>query len=188
MSQYHNLAGQRNRDAEIKRELIRVGVEPLQLMQPAEHTEVPHTVIGEIKTRHFGTFRFHRAWRYWIVEGLMPLAVAEKIYANPIMKEEARAGGDCGCRKPSTWSKRMREGKVVPSPGELQTVKAALKDGSEIYQMVYDDPKFYWTESEEEFLSYPQFVSTYHIDSELAMYLFVEILKQEGNALTNDEL
>ncbi len=52
----------KNYDDQVKEELISAGISV---------EETPFPMIGEVKTRYFGTlcgFVFHRAWTYWVVE------------------------------------------------------------------------------------------------------------------------
>ena len=52
---------------------------------------------GEVRTAikgEFLGFSFHRAWRYWIVEGLMPIEFAVRMYDHPDGRNDVRAGAD----------------------------------------------------------------------------------------------
>lgn len=66
--------------------------------------KLPFVMNGEVKTRYIGLlngFCFFRQWRYWCVEGLMPLENAKQIYEE-ISFLGVRAGGDCTNPEPET--------------------------------------------------------------------------------------
>jgi hypothetical protein len=93
-----NLAGVKNCDIEIKKELEEAGIGQIYRRSIGE---VPFTVEGRLYH-----YEFERAWVYWIVSGIVPLRIAEKLYKRS--KElpagcygfAIRANGDCTCPKP----------------------------------------------------------------------------------------
>lgn len=116
-----NLAGDRECDAIISEELEKAGIISFKLREIGR-SEVPYTIYGTLGGQlltedensfmeHYGftenaakkstSFVFRRAWYYWIVEGYVPLFVAEEIYKNPNGRKDIRAGGHCGCLPPS---------------------------------------------------------------------------------------
>lgn len=66
--------------------------------------KLPSAMNGEVKTRYIGLlngFRFYRQWRYWCVEGMLPLKDAKRIYKE-ISLWGVRASGDCTNPDPET--------------------------------------------------------------------------------------
>lgn len=97
-----NLAGARSSvrfgegevDTCIRQELTEAGIGIHHV--PLEHSqEVQFTLIGKL-----GQFVFKRGWYYWRVSGDVPIAVARKIYANPVGAKDVRAAGHCCCPTP----------------------------------------------------------------------------------------
>lgn len=102
-----NLAGVVGCDNTIVGELRTAGIN-IRTTEP-HHSEVPYNIIGKL-----GELKFVRAWYYWIVDGLVPIKTALKIWER--CHETVRAGGDAGCRHPYHWvvifDERGRE--VIP--------------------------------------------------------------------------
>jgi hypothetical protein len=94
-----NLAGRPDADTHIRRELRRARV-PAVVTKPSGR-EVAYSVIGVLDS-----FVFTRAWTYWVVEGPVPLSVAEELYTDPVGRTDIRAAGDAGCRPPDTVAKQ----------------------------------------------------------------------------------
>src|SRR6478736_3866736 len=115
-----NLAGNKEADKDIERELLRCGVEPIRVL--TVRGEVPATVIGVMVVPGLGTFRFERRWYYWSVDGPVPLAIAEELYAMEHHRD-IRSGGDCGCRPPATWACARKGEQTVVTPEETKQVR-----------------------------------------------------------------
>ena len=94
-----NLAGCKDADTVIAEELRRCRIEPRPLDDDERHGEVPATIGGRL-----GALTFRRAWYYWMVHGDVPLAIAERLYADPIGRADIRVAGHCGCPPPSEWA------------------------------------------------------------------------------------
>lgn len=167
-----NLAGRYDCDMFIKRELERCGIESAPLPGKLQ-TEVPAAIIGKL-----GQFHFHRAWRYWIVRGPVPLNVAKELYADPAGVTDIRVSGHCGCPPPESpwiiW--RGKSGKTLADVTQRETamelfgeVQGYMKELDEKYEFV-DDPSAVGE----------GFVETYHIDSELGLKIFVDTLRKHN--------
>ena len=101
-----NLAGDKDCDKQIRRELLRAKVDIVEVKQG--NTEVPYTIIGRL----YG-FEFRRAWYYWVAKGPMPLKEAKELYAEPVGREDIRVAGHCGCPPPEPpWVKKSMVGKT----------------------------------------------------------------------------
>lgn len=73
---------------------------------------------GEMVSRFtgwIGDFRFARSDAYWRVTGPVQMAIADKLYANPIGRDAIRANGDAGRRPPSLFcrTRRSKDGNLV---------------------------------------------------------------------------
>lgn len=127
--------------------------------------EVPYTYLAEVDLPS-GPVRFTRAWRYWRVEGKIPLALAQKVYAKE--GNGIRAGGH-GYNQPPE-----------------DHVEHFLPDGRKIiaYSDLKDFEKFQplWDKNAHEYAVYfsipksNEYVTAYHIDSQEGLNGFVEVL------------
>lgn len=127
--------------------------------------EVPYTYLAEIDLPS-GPVRFTRSWRYWRVEGKIPLALAQKVYAKE--GNGIRAGGH-GYNQPPE-----------------EHVEHYLPDGRKIiaHSDLKDFEKFQslWDKSAQDcvvYFSIPkgcEYVTMYHIDSQKGLSRFVEAL------------
>ncbi len=168
-----NLAGHRDADTIVVDELTRCGIEVVK--------GEPST--GEVPTCHtgrLGGFTFTRAWYYWCVDGKMPLDAAIRLYSTPVGKRDIRAGGDCGCPDPATYYGTRYfhpSGKAVMDRETWEREQKSVATISEHFHefeaefnakwMPDDDPK-----------QYPGFVESYHVDSELGLYLLAEEIRK----------
>lgn len=155
-------------DRKVVRELERCGIPAVPVEKGG--VEVPYRHIGKL-----GDFTFKRAWYYWMVWGPVPLRVAEELYMDLVGKTDIRVGGHCGC----------------PSPAEYGTQYEAA-DGRRIYKRKEEDEeerldkiqpgwrKDYILSDDPAAECERAFVESYHIDSELGLYIFVETLRKHG--------
>lgn len=143
----------------------RVGLEPRNI------NGKPTVILGDFVITFYNY--------YFVVSGPVPLHVAEELYAiEPTGRTDIRSGGDCGCRPPSTWAVARNAKKIVVNPEETAKVDEGVKQGSSIYTSFADNPKYQLCRSNNEYVTFPKFVDTYHIDSELGLYIFLQILKK----------
>lgn len=89
-----NLAGHHAADAYCAAELTAAGIE-MVVSDKRCSAEVSTHVTGKI-----GDIALSRAWYYWCAHGKVPLAVAQKLYDDPIGKRDVRVNGDCTCPAP----------------------------------------------------------------------------------------
>lgn len=92
-----NLAGVHECDEDIRKELAEAGIRVV--VTKKVNTEVPYSVVGQLSY-----FTFRRAWYYWVVEGDVPLEVANEMYATEVGKKDVRVAGHCGCPPPAEWA------------------------------------------------------------------------------------
>lgn len=170
-----NLAGRADADNMITWELIRCGINRINVERT--QSEVPYTVEGRL-----GDFKFRRAWYYWIVEGKVPLAVANKLYEDPVGVTDIRVNGNCGCPSPSgsqiDWE--TKNGIKLISREEYNSTKEILETTKSDYmketaKQILSECKILEDESEP-----VGWVDLYHVDSELGLYIFVQTLRSEG--------
>lgn len=169
-----NLAGNPEADEYIKRELTRCGITIVDNMK--ENSEVPYTVIGKL-----GKFEFRRAWYYWVVDGRVPIDIAMALWYNPVGQTDIRVDGHCGCPSPKEFGTRWfdKDGQqILHLKEKAEFEKYAALDSESVMKKVGEEglKKFLFHEQPE--LVGQGFVESYHIDSELGLYIFVQTLKK----------
>lgn len=168
-----NLAGNKDCDKEIERELTRCSIEVVP-DQPRVG-EVPSSLLGKL-----GLFTFFRAWYYWVVRGDMPLKIAQELYNDPVGKTDIRVCGDCSCPAPEgvfiTW--RDKDGKVLLSTIQREALLITCGENNPIVKKVLEEYRFVDDPAAEG----SGFVVSYHIDTELGLRIFADTLKRHGLA------
>lgn len=176
-----NLAGDKNADQHIARELARSKIELVH--GDPQPGEVSASITGRI-----GEYRFRRAWRYWIVKGLVPLDVARVLYDDPVGVTDVRIAGHCGC----------------PAPGGCETVWFDA-DGVRLLDFAQKAEAEHFASkptsilrevgerilAENRFVEVPSavgrgFVDLYHIDSEVSLRLFADTIRRHLQAGASD--
>lgn len=173
-----NLAGNKNCDVQIRKELAKAGVDVVQL--PASlKAEVPASIIGQLPG-----FKFHRAWYYWVVGGQVPLNVAKELYEDPNGREDVRVAGHCGCPPPEEWAEHFdQDGKrLYPLTAETDLIrweKAAEKSKmmEEAIRETRANTRYVEDPVKEAVRSV---VSSYHIDTQEGLNFFVATLRKHG--------
>lgn len=165
-----NLAGRPTPevDAAIEQELTRCGIEVVR-NQPIDNPEVKSTLRGRL-----GELRFTRAWRYWIVLGKVPLEVAEKLYTDPVGKMDIRVDGSCVRPAPVAPYIYWFDGDglhLVPE-SERPKWEDVFKDALE--EAIAHRFRFCADLAAEG----KPYVTCYHIDSELGLYIFAQEIKK----------
>jgi len=95
-----NLAGNKDCDIEIKKELTEAGVY-------FEEHEFLRKNAGEVKSAilaYLNGWVFKRAWYYWVVssdQNLLLFENADKLHEK--FGKEVRVSGHCGCPSPREW-------------------------------------------------------------------------------------
>lgn len=166
-----NLAGNKNCDREIRRELERARIDVVE--GQATRGEVPYTITGSL-----AGWTFERAWYYWVAKGQLPLEIAKQLYADPIGKTDVRVAGHCGCPPPEPpwvtcydaegnqlWSDPDgEEARKAVGFVERGLLKAEQFAGQ---RFVPDAPS----------VAARIVVESYHIDSEAGLRLFADALR-----------
>lgn len=165
-----NLAGVPNATQIIQSELTRCGInlcrEPLPVGEPKS-----------MLTGWLGDFTFSRAWYYWCVEGKVPLNMARAMYHNPMGKTDIRVSGDCGCPAPegNHLNYFNKEGKQVFS---LST-KADFEKWKDHKDSLGRISREWLAENicvEDPSAVAQAYVTSYHIDSEVGLFHFVQMM------------
>ncbi len=170
-----NLAGRDDCDSTIRDELTRCGIHIVSGKRTAG--EVPYSLTGAlVDTRGRIYFTFERAWRYWMVAGRLPLAIAAALYRDPTGRADVRVAGHCGCPAPKEWAhwytddghriipvdQKMQAEDLLTNPSEL--LRSVARDLLENY-VFSDDPESIGTGC----------VESYHVDSELGLALLTRV-------------
>lgn len=167
-----NLAGIATCDEVIRRELERARV-PVETCERVRG-EVAYSVLGRL-----GDFTFRRAWYYYIVDGPVPIEVAREIYADPVGRDDVRAGGDCGCISPDDYASEWYDERGVRLLDMEERKKLEDYVANEVGKL---------KEIAEEMLRTHRFVEspvavgrgvirTYHVDSEVGLRLLADKLR-----------
>lgn len=173
-----NLAGRLDAAEHIAVELAEAGIAPF--IDPArDHPEVKTKLRGRLVTPH-GTFTFSRNWYYWVAAGSVPLAIAERLYADPVGRKVVRVDGHCGCPPPEApWIEwRLPNGrKVLPLKQRVECERYINSGESDmlvgISRQILADNDF---SDDPKSIGASAFVTAYHIDSAEGLALFVREL------------
>lgn len=164
-----NLAGNPRATGRVTRELTRCGIPIVQKDEPPRG-EVKSAVYGQL-----GPFTFKRAWYYYRVNGPMPIKIARDLYENPVGKTDIRVAGHCRCPPPEEpWitSRNPETGKEIVATEKRRDFD---KLGEELKQdlLARFEKENEWGDPADGEV----FVESYHIDTELGLYLFVQAVK-----------
>jgi hypothetical protein len=177
-----NMAGRKDCDEYIKRELEHCLIKVCRLSEVEAYklkneSEVPYSLYGELG---LGDFTFKRAWYYYIVNGRVPIALAETIYKDPACIQDVRAGGDCGAIPPKEHAKWYdgRTKRTILKLKEKEECECYLKTDSKIMQEIAKKIL-----NESDFAEDPSavgegFVDLYHIDTEVGLRVFSDCLRK----------
>lgn len=157
-----NLAGVKSCDETIEKELQEAGIEILHLRMP-EHSEVPANIVGKCNN-----FIFTRAWRYWVVNGYMPLEYAIEMY-DKYKDLMIRVGGHAGNMRPEKWArpKDFEKRCIETLPIEnLMNGKISGDAANKVYSKIRKEGD--------------QFIRHYHIDTQEGLNQFVKMIKDNN--------
>ena len=172
-----NLAGVKKCDQTITEELKTAGIAQVN-SDKNKKSEVPYSVEGIIETK-MGTLSLTRAWTYWVVEGFVPLALAEKLYEDSEGKKSVRVAGHCDRVDPKTQVVYVdRRGKELYPKSEL---KKYDKD-SLVYQMVKKNKSIRFVDDPTK--DGKPCVKNYHIDTQEGLNLFNQVVSSEPTKAT----
>lgn len=175
-----NLAGVKECDKDIRKELYLAGIEIIPIEGKGE---VPYTIGGKI-----GNWKLTRAWTYWIAsvenrgDGL-PLEDAMKLHYRPnptddneILGTVIRCGGHCGCPSPVEFGAQP----VYTDELYEELRKLGKYEEVEIGGKMY--PRVTVGElsrlNREEIIDVPFYVDGYHIDDQVGLNEFKKALEK----------
>lgn len=177
-----NLAGVSSAtcDETITDELFIAGIESVRNDQP---------IAGEVSTHitgRLGGITFRRAWYYWVAEGDVPLEIARKMYAQePYGRRDVRVVGHCDCPAPDDWAEYYdANGKkvIALNPNDAEVVEKLRRGELEpfmanLIRKMLADNICVATKEEQAALSAKAVVTTYHIDSQAGLKVFVDAMR-----------
>lgn len=169
-----NLAGNYECDWFIGTELGQAGIKRVDHPHVLPRSEVPTRLTGKL-----GQFTFRRFWYYWVVNGPVPLSVAEELYAHPVGKRDVRVAGHCGCPPPSAWARHVdADGmrvRVDPDGSRERQANAFFDANPDLRESRGDRYVRSLAEAQVE-----SFIDNYHIDSQEGLNLFAETIRRHG--------
>lgn len=134
---------------------------------------------GEVQSKFVGylgdacEFKFTRAWSYWVVDGNVPLDIANELYVNPEARKYVRSGGDCGCRPPETWASWITiDLKEVFDKDELDKIKS-----DDMKESLLNNSNFKFVKGDPSKIA-QQYITCYHIDTWEGLKLFADKIKE----------
>jgi hypothetical protein len=123
-----NLAGDKNCDEYIRRELTHARINIVERKLPAVG-EVRYKLTGEL---HGWTFE--RRWYYYSCKGAMPIEKARDLWNDPLGRDDVRVDGHCGCPSPDESWEAKETGLVhtyhVGSEAGLRLLADAIREVS----------------------------------------------------------
>lgn len=148
-------------------ELKKAGIEVVNDLD-CLNNEVSISIAGQ-----YGSFKFVRAWYYWMVAGKVPLKVAQELYKSELGKKDVRVVGHCGCPPPEGWATWLDDdGLLLISLEEDEKIKNTFNELS------WPLPGGYRAVLKEDFPKVGrQYITSYHIDSQEGLNLFIDTLK-----------
>lgn len=123
-----------------------------------------------------GSFEFYFQNYYWVSKGPVDIALAIQMYENAVGKTDIRSGGHCGCLHPMEYGVKWiaADGREVISEDQraefkrLEHLEGVFAPEEVTSSYIFnDDPKSIGARG---------IVDTYHIDSELGLYIFVKTI------------
>jgi hypothetical protein len=128
-------------------------------------------LLGELTVRKAGL-----RW-YYIIEGRVPLALAEKMYEDPVGRHDIRVAGHCGCPPPAEWATWYApSGRKIVGLDQQDECRRFLASSSqymkELAQRLLNDLDF--AEDPSAVPGAEGFVESYHIDSEVGLRVFAD--------------
>lgn len=177
---FMNLAGWEYARADpwIETELKRCEIPSVRAPIPHPHPEV-HTHL----TGLLGGVAFRRAWRYWCVDCWVPYAVALKMYETVVGAQDIRISGHCACPPPIDWCTwvNVATGRRVIKTDEKTRAEEWINkpDGTDLMKRVGERllVDFDFADNPAESTNFNGFIDSYHIDTELGLYQFVQTIK-----------
>ncbi len=174
-----NLAGNKEADKQIRKELYLAGIEIIPIEGKGE---VPYTIGGRI-----GNWKLTRAWTYWIakvVERKDGLSLNEALLLhnkpNPIdfekkLGDSIRSGGHCGCPSPDEYGAQpVYNENFIDRLKEIGEYKEVIFDGITYPDITVGKISELCNKGK---LDIKRYVDIYHIDDQIGLNEFAKFLK-----------
>ena len=134
-------------------------------------------------TGQLGPFTFRRAWCHWVVQGLVPLEVAHKLYGDPVARKGLRVGGHAARPAPGQFATVWldQDGNLrLPLGDKEETRETLAVKYPAAYQRIEHGARM-------DFVADPGyacrgFVDGYHIDTDDGLLMFAEMMRRYGLA------
>lgn len=164
-------------DKILEDELKLAGIDIVRHNERISHPEVNTHISGKLNG-----WEFRRNWYYWVGVGMMPIEIARDIFALEAGKRYIRAGGDCTCPPPDSYVKVWILGgrKVIPEDEE-DKFKKLINDGL-VSRNILEE---YIFSDDPEGIGANAFVESYHVDTQLGLYILAEKIKLVERAVVN---
>lgn len=146
-------------DKKVKEELQIAGIPVVRL----------GVMDNEVKTHYIGIlngFVFVRAWYYWVVRGNMPLEHAQYLYDN-YKDLDIRVAGHCGNPPPSEWARNKDADRLYkPYINKWKNKEITIEEMKNICKEIDKQGE--------------QVIEIYHIDTQLGLCKFAEVVKKNN--------
>lgn len=167
-----NLAGRDDCDEHVARELRHACI-PSERCKLSGH-EVNTSIVGKLPG-----FTFKRAWTYYVVEGRVPVEIAQALYEDPLGRDDVRVAGHCGCPPPADpWLTYLdADGRELLTLGDPK--HDLMVGDSEIASRVNAEmrARYRWVEDRAVAAGRRVFVDLYHVDSVAGLRLFADSVR-----------
>lgn len=166
----------------IKQELDIANIDVVCNFNMIEHSEIPTHITGKLYN-----FTFERYWKYWVVEGFIPLELAQEIYNTDIGKKYIRAGGHGEGLPPETQTKLINafNKRYIIDDDKFEKY---CDDCKEAPNVVKDIQEKFIKRSECFEYDIKSYILSYHIDTQEALTSFSKILRDYVTKTTEEKI
>jgi len=141
-------------------------------MKKTEMSELHLTYVLLQELIFSGKFRFNRNSHSWIIEGNVPLKVAQELYATESWRKDIRVAGQSAGVPPEQWAFPTQE-----KLASLGIIKKPCKKYPFGFSPTYKELAQMCNEGK---IDAPRFVQEYHIDSDFGLEVFVNTMAKHG--------
>lgn len=128
-----------------------------------------------------GSIAFKRAWTYWVTEGLVPMAVAEELYADPVGVTDIRVAGHAAAPAPEEWAEWIMPDGHQVWPASEEAASLDFRNRHPEWKI----PEDLFSDNPAE-LGATRGITTYHIDTEVGLRVFADTLR--AHSLTSNSV
>ena len=163
-----NLAGHKHSTLYAAHELGAAGVPA----RPCDPYGEPDAAVEGI----LGRFTFLRSWRYWVVDGPMPLEIAQALFdGSEEVRRNVRAAGDCTGPRPG-------ERGALPTYRDVNGLEVIADPDGEIRAKLkrwgYSASDYRFVDSDEDLAVIARpYIEVYHVDSQEGLRLLADAIR-----------